>query len=93
VSTTSVRKVPANLERAVAIVRGNGRPRVAWLKRSLRTKELREANVRAKPILVEFDRLLARAAVLLQDVPRVTDLSEVLIERMALPLCVDARRG
>src|SRR5262245_47239672 len=77
------KKVPAKLEQAVPAVLGISRPRVSWLKRSLRTKDHREANIRAKPILVEFDRVLAQATVLLQDVPRVTELSEALIERMA----------
>jgi hypothetical protein len=48
------KKVPAKLEQAISKVLGNGRPRVAWLKRSLRTKDLREANIRAKPVLVEI---------------------------------------
>lgn len=77
------KKVPAKLEKLVPTVLGVSRPRMAWLKRSLRTKDQREANIKAKPVLIEFDRLLARAAVLLQDVPSVTELSEILIERMA----------
>jgi uncharacterized protein DUF6538 len=77
------KKVPEKLEHLVPSVLGVSRPRLAWLKRSLRTKDQREANIRAKPILVEFDRVLARAAALLQDVPRVADLSDVVIERMA----------
>src|SRR5262245_13726766 len=77
------KKVRAKLEHLVHSVLGGSRPRVAWLKRSLRTKDQREANIKAKPILVEFDRVLARAAVLLQDVPRIAVLSEVLIERIA----------
>jgi hypothetical protein len=43
---------------------------ISWLKRSLRTKDLREANIRAKPALIEFDRTLARAAALLDDLPK-----------------------
>jgi hypothetical protein len=77
------KKVPAKLEQAVSTVLGVSRPKVAWLKRSLRTKDWREANVRAKPVLMEFDRVLAKAAVLVRDVPLVTDVSEILIERMA----------
>jgi len=77
------KKVPAKLEQAVATVLEISRPKVAWLKRSLRTKDLREANIRAKPVLRQFDRLLAKAEALRRDIPLVTDLSEILIERMA----------
>lgn len=64
------KKVPPKLEQAVSTVRGVPRSRVSWLKRSLHTKDLREANVRAKPVLMEFDRILARAEVLLQAAPQ-----------------------
>jgi hypothetical protein len=77
------KKVPAKLEQAVATVLEISRPKVAWLKRSLRTKDLRAANIRAKPVLMQFDRLLAKAEALRRDIPLVTDLSEILIERMA----------
>jgi hypothetical protein len=77
------KKVPATLEQAVSTVFGAPRPRTSWLKRSLRTKDVREANIRAKPVLIEFDRVLARAVLQLRDVPRVVDLSDVMIERMA----------
>jgi hypothetical protein len=52
------------LQHAVAQVQKLPRARVTWLKRSLHTKDLREANVRAKPILIEFDHVLAKAEVL-----------------------------
>jgi integrase len=77
------KKVPAKLEEAVSTVIGASRQRVSWLKRSLRTKDLREANIKAKPVLMEFDRVLAKAASLLRDVPLQTHLSEREIERMA----------
>jgi hypothetical protein len=77
------KKVPAKLERSVPIVLGHPRPRMAWLKRSLRTKDIREANIKAKPVLMEYDRVLAKAAALLQEVPLVRDLSEPRIEQMA----------
>jgi hypothetical protein len=56
---------------------------VSWLKKSLRTKDLREANIKAKPVLMEFDGILARAESLLRAVPLQTHLSEREIERMA----------
>src|SRR5690349_19752247 len=77
------KKVPAKLEQAVATVRGVSRSRMVWLKKSLRTKDVREANIKAKPVLVEFDRILARAAALLKAAPVITDPSEALIERIA----------
>jgi len=77
------KKVPAKLEEAVSRVLGAPRQRVSWLKRSLRTKDLREANIRAKPALIEFDRTLARAAALLDDLPKRNNLSDAEIERIA----------
>jgi hypothetical protein len=55
------KKVPKQLEQATAEVLGNGKSRQVFLKRSLDTKDLREANIRAKPVLIEFDRILAQA--------------------------------
>jgi integrase len=77
------KKVPAKLEGAVSTVLGLPRPRVSWLKRSLHTKDPREANIKAKPVLIEFDRVLARAADQLLDTPPTASLSEIEIERLA----------
>ena len=77
------KKVPPKLEEAVSRVLETSRPRVAWLKRSLRTKDPREANIKAKPVLMEFDGIVARAATLLRQRPLVTQLSEIEIERLA----------
>jgi hypothetical protein len=46
----AIKKVPAPLQEAVAIVLGNGKARQVWLKRSLGTKTADEANKRAKPL-------------------------------------------
>jgi hypothetical protein len=43
------KRVPKQLEQPTAEVLGNGKSRQVFLKRSLDTKDLREANVRAKP--------------------------------------------
>ena len=75
--------MPPKLEEAVSRVLETSRPRVAWLKRSLRTKDPREANIKAKPVLMEFDRILASAATYLRQRPLVTQLSEIEIERFA----------
>ena len=71
------------MEEAVSRVLEISRARVAWLKRSLRTKDPREANIKAKPLLMEFDRILASAATYLRQRPLVTQLGEIEIERLA----------
>lgn len=52
------------LQVAVARYLGNGKPRQVYQKKSLGTKDLRTANVRAKPVLAAFDRVLREAAAL-----------------------------
>jgi len=54
-------KVPSRLQVAVARVLGNGKPKQVYLKRSLGTKDLRDANIRAKPVLAGFDRIIRDA--------------------------------
>jgi integrase len=76
------KKVPKQLEQATAEVLGNGKPRQVFLKRSLDTKGLREANIRAKPVLIEFDRILARAEALTVQRPMRTTLEKREIERI-----------
>ena len=58
------KKVPKRLEQPTAEFLGNGKSRQIFLKRTLDTKDLREANIRAKPVLIEFDRILAQAEAL-----------------------------
>lgn len=58
-------KVPERLQAAVARVLGNGKSRQAHLKKSLGTKDLRQANIRAKPVLAGFDRTMAEATALM----------------------------
>jgi hypothetical protein len=77
------KKVPDKLAEAVSSVIGSSRRRVSWLKRSLHTKDLREANIKAKPALIEFDNILARADALLTQVPVRADMSEHEIEKLA----------
>ena len=55
------KRVPKGLEETTAQHLGNGKPRQVFLKRTLGTKDLREANIRAKPVLIEFDRIIAQA--------------------------------
>ena len=54
-------KVPVPLREATATVLGLSKPRLHWLKKSLGTKDQREAHIRAKPVLMGFDRVLADA--------------------------------
>lgn len=77
------KKVPKELEEATARVLGSAALRVSWLKRTLGTKDLREANILAKPILAGFDRTLASARALLADAPLRESLTRQEIERIA----------
>jgi uncharacterized protein DUF6538 len=52
---------PEGLQAAVARVLDNGKGVHKHLKRSLGTKDVREANIRAKPVLAEFDRIKSLA--------------------------------
>jgi hypothetical protein len=83
----TVPEKPAGLRAAVALEYGYGKPAQATLKRSLGTKDVREANVRAKPVLAEFDRIIARAKARLAttDAPAIkrTTLGDTEIKRMA----------
>src|SRR5215471_15873472 len=76
------KKVPAGLQEPTARILGNGKRRQTWLKRSLGTKELARANALAKPVLIEFDRVLERAKELLKEQPKRHELSRAEIARM-----------
>jgi len=56
------RRVPEPLQAAVARVLGSNKPRQVFLKKSLGTKVLKDANVRAKPVLAGFDQIIKRAS-------------------------------
>jgi integrase len=75
--------VPKRLREAVAQVLGNGKAQQVWLKKSLGTTAVGEANVRAKPVQMQFDRIIADAEALLKARPLRTSLSAVEIKRMA----------
>jgi hypothetical protein len=77
------RKVPQRLQEAVASILDNGKGKQVLLKRSLGTKALPEANVRAKPVLMEFDQLIARAEYQLKARPLRSSLSDIEIKRIA----------
>jgi hypothetical protein len=50
------KRVPDRLQMAVACVLGSARPRRVFLKKSHGTKVLKDADTRAKPVLMEFAR-------------------------------------
>jgi hypothetical protein len=77
------KKVPARLQEAVARVLDQGRNRQTFLKKSLGTKDLKAANVRAKPALAGFDRVFSEAEQLLAARPMRESLSATEIRRMA----------
>ncbi len=76
------KRVPDRLQEAVAKVLNSARPRQVFLKKSLGTKALREANTRAKPVQMEFDRVLDQAEALLVAKPVRKSLNSTEIKRM-----------
>ena len=77
------KKVPKKLEEVTAVVTGASKPRIAFLQRSLRTKDKREARRLAPPVLMEFERVLAEAEALLMERPLRSELDSREIERIA----------
>jgi hypothetical protein len=77
------RKVPKGLEEATATVLGVPKPRVSWLKETLGTKDEKQARVRAKPVMMKFDGILAKAEARLVEHPVRTELTEAEIKRIA----------
>ena len=76
-------KVPDRLQEAVARVLDQGKDRQSFLKKSLGTKVLKEANIRAKPVLAGFDRVFGEAEQLLTARPLRDSLSAIEIKRLA----------
>src|SRR5246127_1146784 len=77
------RKVPKGLEEATATVMGVPKERVSWLKETLGTKDEKQAKVLAKPVMMKFDGILAKAEALLVEHPVRTELTEAEIKRIA----------
>jgi Domain of unknown function (DUF6538) len=77
------RRVPKELRAAVASVRGASKGSVSWLKETLRTKDEKQAKVLAKPVMMKFDRILAKAEALLVEHPVRTELTEAEIKQIA----------
>src|SRR2546421_11986711 len=77
------RRVPERLQEAVARVLNSEKPKQVFLKKSLGTKVLKEANVAATHVLADFNRTLASAEVLLKQRPVISSLTDAQIRRMA----------
>ncbi len=77
------RKVPEKIQAAVAQTTGTDKPKVSWLKKSLGTKDERQANVRAKPVMMDFDKIIAKAEASLKQRPVQSSLSDTEINRIA----------
>jgi integrase len=77
------RKVPKGLEAATATVMGVPKERVSWLKKTLGTKDEKHAKVLAKPVMMEFDRIIAQAEALLIERPVRKELTEAEIRQIA----------
>jgi hypothetical protein len=77
------RKVPKHLEEATARVTGVPKARQPWLKQSLRTKDEKRARVLSKPVMMEFDRILAKAEALVAERPVRTKLTEAEIKQIS----------
>lgn len=77
------RKVPKALEAATARVMGAPKERVSWLKKTLGTKDDKRAKVLAKPVMMEFDRIIAQAEALEVEHPVRTELTEAEIKQIS----------
>ena len=66
---------PKGLRAAVAKLLNKGRSEQTFLKRSLHTKDPREANVRVKPVLIIFDSLISRATAMIETSAAATPLA------------------
>ncbi|WP_343208230.1 site-specific integrase [Bradyrhizobium sp. Ai1a-2] len=76
-------RVPAHLQAAVASILDADEPRRVFLKKSLGTKNLKEAKAAAPHVLTDFNRIIAEAEALLKEQPVVTALTDTQIKRMA----------
>jgi integrase len=77
------RKVPEPLQEAVARVLNAGGPRRVFLKKSLGTKNLKEAKAAAPLVVADFNRVIGEAEAQLKEQPVVATLSDTQIKRMA----------
>src|ERR1700740_1945940 len=76
-------RVPERLQEAVARVLDADEPRRVFLKKSLGTKNPKEAKAAAPHVLADFGRIIGQAETLLKEQPTVTVLTDTQIKRMA----------
>lgn len=76
-------RVAPRLQEAVARVLDIDASHRVFLKKSLGTKDPREAKAAAVHVLADFSRILGQAEALLKEQPLVTELADTLIKRMA----------
>jgi hypothetical protein len=77
------KKVPEKLQTAVAQLQGSSKERVVWLQKSLGTKDRRRADTLAKGVLMEFDRVIAKAEASAAEHPLRSAISDTEIENIA----------
>jgi hypothetical protein len=78
------RKVPDRLQVSAARVTMSTRPRLVFLKRSLGTRDRKQANISIKPVLIDFDRIIREAEALEKSKPPTrSTLTAAEISRMA----------
>ena len=77
------KRVPDALQEAVALVLGADQPRRVFLKKSLGTKNFKEAKAAAPLVVADFNRIIGEAEAQLKEQPVVAELSDTQIKRMA----------
>jgi integrase len=77
------KRVPERLQEAVARVIDADEPRRVFLKKSLGTKNPKEAKAAAPHVLADFGQIIGQAEALLKEQPVVTVLTDAQIKRMA----------
>ena len=79
------RRVPKPLQEAVARVLDADEPRRVFLKKSLGTKNLKEAKAATPQVVADFNRIIGQAEALLKEQPVVAALSDTQIKRIQPP--------
>lgn len=87
------KKVPERLAEAVAIVTDSPKSKVSWLKRSLGTRDQKQANILGKAVLMEFDRILAKAEAQLKTTPAPQEIKRIADYYYASKLAADDEVG
>jgi integrase len=77
------KRVPKPLQEVVARVLNADEPRRVYLKKSLGTKNLKEAKAAAPQVVADFNRVIGQAEARLKEQPVITALSDAQIKRMA----------